>query len=197
MSAGSNVRGRATREALFAAAKQLFTELGYARTSHADISAAAGVGRTTFYEHFHSKEDLLVALVERDLPALVDEVLGAVDTAAATDEQFAALTAKMVEFVGTDHIGLILHTEVPKLSLEAQAAIAKSHEGISQAFMDLYRRGVEEGTFRPMPPVLAGRLIEETIMTGGRVVMGMDEPKQHVHEIAEATSRFLVNALRV
>jgi hypothetical protein len=33
-------------------------------------------------------------------------------------------------------------------------------------------------------------------MAGGRVVMNLPDPKQHVHEIAESTATFLVNGLR-
>jgi hypothetical protein len=44
--------------------------------------------------------------------------------------------------------------------------------------------------------MLAGRLIESTMMMGGRVVMDMDEPKAHAHEIADATAGFLAGALR-
>lgn len=189
-------RGESTRDALFEAAKELFREYGYARVSHADITAEAGIGRTTFYEYFTSKEDLLVQLVERDLPALIDEILGSVDAALPPDIRLRELTVRVVEFVGTDHIGLILHTEVPKLSLESQAAIAKSHNGLATEFMDIYRSGVSRGLFREMPPMLAGRLIESTMMTGGRVVMDLADPKAHVHAIADATAGFLVNALR-
>ncbi len=68
-------RSGATKDQLFDAAADLFREYGYAETSHADISAEADIGRTTFYEHFASKEDLLVQLVQRDLPVLIDEIL--------------------------------------------------------------------------------------------------------------------------
>jgi len=190
-------RAQPTRDALFDAAKRVFQELGYARTSHADIAFEAGIGRTTFYEHFSSKEDLLVQLVERDLPALIDEKIESVDASLSPPERLQRLTELMVEFVGTDHIGLILHTEVPRLSLEAQAAIARSHSGMSGAFMSVYRDGVESGAFRELPSMLAGRLIEQTIMTGGRVLMDTEEPKQHVHEIASLTADFLVAALLV
>ncbi len=197
MAAGSNIRGRTTRDALFDAAKRLFAEVGYAKTSHADISALAGIGRTTFYEHFSSKEELLVKLVERDLPELMDEIIAAVDEDLPPDRRLAELTARMVEFVATDHLGLILHTEVPRLSLEAQAAIARTHAGMAETIMEIYLEGVEQGRFRRMPPMLAGRLVEQTIMTGGRVVMDTDEPKQHVHAIADATAEFLVSGLTV
>lgn len=191
----SSDRAQARRDALFDAAKRLFEELGYARTTHADIAHDAGMGRTTFYEHFASKEDLLVQLVERDLPDLLEKQLRSVDSSLAPSEQLRELTVRMVEFLGTDNFGLILHTELPRLSLEAQAAIARVHAGMSGAFTDIYRAGVAQGAFRTLPPRLAGRLIEQTVMTGARVVMGSEDPKQDVHEVAEETARFLVSAL--
>ena len=186
----------ATRDQLFDAAAHLFREFGYAETSHADISAESDIGRTTFYEHFSSKEDLLVQLVQRDLPALIDEILIEIQPGHPPDVRLRELTVRFVEFVGIDHLGLILHTEVPRLSAEAQQAIAGSHQALSSEVMDIYRSGVVEGVFVELPRTVVGRLIQETMMAGGRAVMDLPDPKQHVHEIAEATANFLVNGLR-
>jgi AcrR family transcriptional regulator len=185
-----------TRNALLDAAKKIFGIIGYARTSHADIAAEADIGRTTFYEHFASKEDLLVQLVERDLPALIDEIVSSVDRDLTPDVRLRELTLRFVEFVGTDDLGIILHTEVPRLSLEAQAAIAATHRGLTTEFTAIYRDGVKAGVFAERDPQLVGRLMQETMMTGGRVVMRFEDPKQHVHDVAEATASFLVNGLR-
>jgi len=189
-------RADATKDQLFDAAVRLFRELGYEETSHADISAEADIGRTTFYEHFASKEDLLVQLVQRDLPALIDEMLDEVDRELPASERLRSLTVRFVEFVGTDHLGLILHTEVPRLSDEAQSAIAESHRALSSEVMDIYRSGVMSGEFAEMPGPVVGRLIQETMMVGGRVVMDLPEPKAQIHDVANATADFLVNGLR-
>jgi AcrR family transcriptional regulator len=186
----------ATRDQLFDAAARLFREFGYAETSHADISAESDIGRTTFYEHFSSKEDLLVQLVQRDLPALIDEILSEIQPGLPPDTRLRELTIRFVEFVGVDHLGLILHTEVPRLSAEAQKTIAGSHEALSTEVMEIYRSGVAGGVFVELPRPVVGRLIQETMMAGGRAVMDIPEPKQHVHEIANATALFLVNGLR-
>lgn len=188
--------GADKHHALLDAAKALFGEIGYARVTHADIAYEAGIARTTFYEHFASKEDLLIHLVQRDLPALIAEILASVPAGLPPADRLGALSASMVEFVGTDQLGLILHTEVPRLSLDAQAAIAAAHSDLTGEFMAIYRSGLEDGSFRSMPPLLAGRLIESTIMTGGRTVMNSDEPKVDVHEVAQETATFLVSALR-
>lgn len=186
----------ATKDQLFDAAARLFREFGYAETSHADISAESEIGRTTFYEHFSSKEDLLVQLVQRDLPALIDEILSEIQPGLSPDTRLRELTVRFVEFVGVDHLGLILHTEVPRLSTQAQRAIAGSHQALSTEVMEIYRSGVLNGVFVELPGPVVGRLIQETMMAGGRAVMDLPEPKQHVHEIADATATFLVNGLR-
>ena len=192
---GSAERSRQTRTALLDAAKVIFAETGFARTSHADIAAEADIGRTTFYEHFASKEDLLVQLVERDLPALIDEIVASVDVDLAPDTRLRELTTRFVEFIGTDELGIILHTETPRLSLDAQAAIAATHRQLTTEFTSIYRAGVEQGLFADLEPALVGRLMQETMMTGGQVLMRYEDPKQHVHSVAEATASFLVNGL--
>lgn len=185
-----------TREALLDAAKELIAELGYDNMSHADITSAVGIGRTTFYEHFSSKEDLLIALVRRDLPPLAADIVESVDPDLPPDVRMRQLGYRMVEFVATDHIGLILHTEVPRLSPEAQRAIAEAHQGLAGEFASIYRDGVAAGVFREIPARLAGRMMEQIIMTGGRVVMEARNPEGEVAEIASSTADILVAAIR-
>ncbi|MCZ7533405.1 MAG: TetR/AcrR family transcriptional regulator [Acidimicrobiia bacterium] len=185
------------RDAMFDAARDLIARIGYSEMSHADITYAVGIGRTTFYEHFSSKEDLLIQLVRRDLPQTTEEILASVDPDLPPDQHLGQLAARMVEFVGTDHMGLILHTEVPRLSPEAQRDIAEAHEGLASEFANVYRAGVIQGIFKAYPPRLAGKMIEQIIMTGGKVVMDSDDPKGQVAAIAEDTAALLVDAFRV
>ena len=51
-----------TRRAIVRAAAQLWTERGYDETTIEEICAAAGVGRSTYYLYFDSKERLLIEL---------------------------------------------------------------------------------------------------------------------------------------
>jgi AcrR family transcriptional regulator len=54
-----------TRGALLAAARQLFTERGYAGTSTNEIADQAGVTRGALYHHFAAKDDLFRAVFEQ------------------------------------------------------------------------------------------------------------------------------------
>ena len=55
----------ATRTALRAAARQLFTERGYAATSTTEIVERAGVTRGALYHHFAAKDELFRAVFEQ------------------------------------------------------------------------------------------------------------------------------------
>jgi AcrR family transcriptional regulator len=180
--------------ALLDAARDLIGEIGYSEISHADIAATVGIGRTTFYEHFSSKEDVLVELVRRDLPPKTDEIIASVDVSLPPGERLAVLARGMVRYVGTDHIGLILHTEVPHLSPDAQRSIAEAHRGLTSEFAGVYRQGVMSGVFREMPPRFAGRMMEQIIMTGGKAVMESADPGAEVDTIADDTAELLVAA---
>lgn len=53
------------REQLLDCAADLFSKLGYARATTAQLAKAAGVTEPIIYRHFESKRDLFAALIER------------------------------------------------------------------------------------------------------------------------------------
>ena len=58
-------RKRATREELLQAARELFAQRGYDNVTVAEIAAGAGVSVKTLFQHFRSKEDLLLAELDQ------------------------------------------------------------------------------------------------------------------------------------
>ncbi|MGD6741844.1 TetR/AcrR family transcriptional regulator [Streptomyces sp. BH106] len=63
---------RLTRERLVEAAFDAFRERGYQLTSAANIAAAAGASRATFYLHFPSKAEVVIELLERIEPDVLE-----------------------------------------------------------------------------------------------------------------------------
>lgn len=78
----SDTRARRTRDLLRQAFIQLFFARGYDEISMADIAARAGVGRSTLYEHYRSKQDLMRDTVRYPLLGLTAAVDAAPDPAA-------------------------------------------------------------------------------------------------------------------
>lgn len=184
-----------TRDRIIAAARRLFEQPGYSAVTHADIAAEAGIGRTTFYDYFTSKEDVLVELVEAELPVTSAEMVASLPEDEPAAVRFAELACKMVEFVATDPLGLLLHTDVPRLDAGLQRRIAAAHEDLSAGFTSMYREAVSDGVFRTMDESLALRLVFEGIMAAGRWLKHRPDPKQHVHEAADDTVAFLLRGL--
>jgi AcrR family transcriptional regulator len=67
---------QATRQALTAAARAMFAERGYDRTTVRDIADAARVTERTFFRYFASKEDLVLGELIDLMPELADRIAG-------------------------------------------------------------------------------------------------------------------------
>ncbi|WP_433677240.1 TetR/AcrR family transcriptional regulator [Microbacterium gorillae] len=78
-----------SRETLAEAACELFLEQGYEATSVADITARAGVSRSSFFNYFASKHDVLWAGIDDAIAALEQRLRRAPDGAAEALLAFA------------------------------------------------------------------------------------------------------------
>ena len=67
-------RSQRTRHALGLAFVQLLREKGYSAITVSDLIERANIGRSTFYSHFHDKEDLFVHEVDRVIEALSQQI---------------------------------------------------------------------------------------------------------------------------
>ena len=56
-------RGDDTRRSLIRAAKELYHQQGYHRTTLADVANAANIPLGSVYYHFHTKEALVEAVI--------------------------------------------------------------------------------------------------------------------------------------
>jgi AcrR family transcriptional regulator len=76
--------GASPRDRIIAAAALLFAENGVARTGVDTLIEAAGVAKATFYRHFPSKEDLVVAWLRAPSTRWLDHVRATAESRAAS-----------------------------------------------------------------------------------------------------------------
>ncbi|HEY5891574.1 MAG TPA: TetR/AcrR family transcriptional regulator [Acidimicrobiia bacterium] len=184
-----------TRLGILAEAKALIAESGNAAISLGDLASRAGIGRTTFYEYFSDRDDVIASLVEEELPGVIDEVISGV-TATDTEARLSELINATVFFVVDNPVlGLILHTEVPKLGARAQVRVSAAHADLARETASVYLSGVADGVFRPIDPSLAGRLIQDSIMAAAKTIIGSADPTARAPEIAAELGRFLLAGL--
>lgn len=185
-----------TRSLLLASAKELIASAGTAEIPIGEIALAAGVGRTTLYDYFTDRDDLIATLVEEELPGVVSEIIASAPGSGTAGEKLVDLAVRTVEFVVSDPVlGLILHREVGRMGLEAQQRIRAAHSNLAEAMVALYFEAVERGEFRPMSPDLAGRLIQDTIMSAAKTVISAAEPEERIEPVTRHLRLFLLGGL--
>lgn len=182
-----------TRQALIDAAGRLIDEAGTAEIPLGEIALIAGVGRTTFYEYFEDRDDVIASLVEDKLPEVIASLIAEVPEELSTADRLAGLAVATVRFVATDRVfGVILHREAGRMGHAAQARIRDAHSQLSNELATIYATGVSEGVFRPMPSYLTGRLIQDTIMSAARALI---EDEERLDEVTRGLGAFLLGGL--
>src|SRR3954466_11 len=98
------------REAILAAALELFVERGFYGTAVPEIADRAGVGAGTIYRYFESKEALVNAIYRELKLQFSRAVLEEFPATAPTREQFRALWTRMAKFA-LDHTSAFIFLE--------------------------------------------------------------------------------------
>jgi AcrR family transcriptional regulator len=112
-----------TKDEILKAARRLFSERGYARTSVRDIAVAAGVSAQTVYDSIGSKQTLVARLND-----LIDSEAGIADIAGraaqATDPMEIASTNARITRAILEHCGDVIHALVSGAASEPDLEIA-------------------------------------------------------------------------
>lgn len=164
----------ATRQAILTAARRLFRERGYPRTTIAAIAAEADLAVPTVYKHFGSKRRLLLDLIDATINVRVPSQLATVTAEAAPRERVAALARMCVILASAapDVVSVVLNAVVADPELGAMfrdmaegrrrsaALIARS-----LAAEGSLRRDVSEERARDVMFALAGPDMYEVLVT--------------------------------
>lgn len=164
-----------SRETLAEAACELFLERGYAATSVADITQRAGVSRSSFFNYFASKSDVLWSGVDERIGEAVDSLRGL--HRSATGESVREILLRVVHDFAPDPLALALRnagamgledelvrdTGLRMARLSAAVSLAASAAGVdviradilgaahAAAVLSSLRVWAEQGAGRGMP----------------------------------------------
>jgi AcrR family transcriptional regulator len=139
----------ARRTELVSAAASLFAKRGVANTAVSDIVKAAGVAQGTFYLYFESKDDALLAVVERIGSTMMDEVATRVGAGASAIEKMHILGGVLSSLAAqADALELITLMHLPA----NRALHDRLAEDVTPRLIPLVEaiieQGVGEGVFR-------------------------------------------------
>jgi AcrR family transcriptional regulator len=144
------VTARNSREDVIAAAGRLFAARGYHGTSMRDLGRELGLHGSSLYSHVTSKEDLLVAVIERGAEHFESSAEHTIDGHATPEERLRALVSGHVDVVldHTDEAKTFLD-EARSLEDPTRRRIRDARNAYEKRFRAVITEGVESGTFAP------------------------------------------------
>ena len=141
--------GRSVKEAVLAAAVQLFAEYGYHAAPLRDIADMAGIRAASIYHYYDSKQALLVEIMDthmQRLNATLEKIVRECDDPLqclheAVANHIRLHTSYKAEF-------FIIDTEIRALEGENRTYILGLRDRYEKLLQELLRDGMERGIFR-------------------------------------------------
>lgn len=158
----------AQRAAMLEAAESILLSEGVTAVSPASVSGRAGLARSTFYEYFPSRDDLLVALARAAFETWGKEVHAAVSMEAPGIDQFRAYIAITLRLTADGRHAMATALRGVALAPKDRDAIAAMHTGLDDP---LQRVLIDLGVSQPRltAPLVHGALGSAmSMITAGR-----------------------------
>lgn len=181
------------------AAQELLVEKGYHEMSMDDIAARVGIAKGTVYLHFPSKEELMFALITRDMSNFlisIDQHLAEADTPTA---QLSAMLEYMMRAIsGARFQALIAISQNPELRarfIEHKAQFVAQRQQLDARLTRIFDEGKARGDFDATiaTPVLVS-LFETTVATQRHQHM-LSEQQLPIEEMIAQTTRFFFKGI--
>ncbi|MFF0709412.1 MULTISPECIES: TetR/AcrR family transcriptional regulator [Gordonia] len=129
---GTRMPRSARRRQLLDAASEIFVERGYHSAGMDEIAVHAGVSKPVLYQHFPSKLDLYIAVVDSHAEKLVTDVNNALLTTTDNRQRVRAAVAAFFNFIDEDNSGYRLIFSSDALD----PAVIRRVEGATEACVD-------------------------------------------------------------
>ena len=191
---------KGTRDKLLEAALELFSQNGYAGTNIRELSASLGLGKSSLYRHFESKDEIWNAMID-EMERYYNEHFGSAQNPPAIPESADALrtlTLRMLDF--TIHDEKVIMTR--KLLLTEQfrderiRSLATKHfiEGLEALFMNIFAGMMENGSLKRGDPAMLAFVYTAPIST---LVQLCDREPQRRGEAMEKIEAFIEHFVEV
>ncbi|MBK6954947.1 MAG: TetR/AcrR family transcriptional regulator [Actinomycetales bacterium] len=133
-----------TRERLLDAAAQVFAEQGVAGASVEEVCERAGYTRGAFYSNFATKDELLVALLDREEGLLLDRLSAALDGALSQPDPLAAVAGRLFDLQPFGASKYALRAELTLLAVrdpDLAAPYLAARRSFRERFVPFLREG--------------------------------------------------------
>lgn len=190
------VLGSMTREALYEAAVGILQEEGWQGLTIERLAAAAGVAKGTVYNYFRDKKEIVYFVAERSLEDVKEKVLATDisvgDPVLLLDDLLETLLRHVFEKRRT--LSAMVRMIVEDAEMRTMPCDFKNHPAreIREKMVDLFRRGVAEGAFAQIDPVLMDAVLHSTLHGVIHEFIAHEEQVRDVDEVITAVKNLIL-----
>ncbi len=148
------------RKEIFDTSVHLFLEKGFNETSMREIAVAAGIGKSTLYDYFGSKDEILITYFEDEIQKITEHAKEIAEQDMSVSEKLRCIMHMHLEYlVDNKNLYLKLTVEAQRLSFQSQQEIQIARHAYQDMLRALVEEGIQNGEFREINPLFAARSI--------------------------------------
>jgi len=152
------------RHEIFHRVVTVFLKKGFHETSIREIAEAAGLGKSTLYDYFQTKDEILVYFFKDQLGDLTEEAQSLAMQNLPADVRLRKIMEAYIESLQANKsLFMKLTAESQRLKLESQKQIQDKRHAYQDMIRALIDEGIREGVFRKVNSLLAARLLLSTM----------------------------------
>ena len=148
------------RHRIFNVAARLFLKQGYHETSMRQVAEAAGMGKSTLYDYFRNKEEILLYFVEQEMDTFHQEAVQIAAMNIPVEEKLRRIIRSLWTYLEENkEMAVLLARESSRLGEKATERIDSRHENYRKILEGVIQQGIQEGVFRSANPTLASSIL--------------------------------------
>lgn len=189
-----------TKEKILTAALEMFAQNGYAATNIRELLASLGMGKSSMYRHYESKDEVWNAVIDM-METYYEERFGSSANLPPLPESTAELkelTLRMLGFTMHDEKIIltrkILLTEQFHDERVRREATKHFNEGLENMFTEIFSRMMEKGVLRADDPRMLAFSYTAPIST---LVQLCDREPEREEEIMEKIRGFIDHFIKI
>jgi TetR/AcrR family transcriptional regulator, cholesterol catabolism regulator len=154
------------RKEIFEASVHLFLENGFTETSMREIAKAAGVGKSTLYDYFKSKDEILISYFEDEIQKITARAQKIAQQDLSVSEKLRQIMELHLAYLVDNKLFYLkLTVEAQRLALASQLQIQTARHAYQDILRNLIEEGIQSGEFRETNPLFAARSIFTLLST--------------------------------
>ncbi|MGW8249649.1 MAG: TetR/AcrR family transcriptional regulator [Anaerolineales bacterium] len=147
-----------TKDEILSAAAQIISQKGFHAASMQDIAHAVNLQKASLYHHVSSKQDILLALLDRALDLLIEQIEPVAQQSVPADRKLRqAMVVYLQAMLEQRELASVLLLEHRSLEPQYHSLHIPRRDRFERLWRDMLQEGVGQGIFACTDPAFASR----------------------------------------